>query len=89
MKTALFVCLGCIAYRIGSTRIEDMAGIGRLMPWTMAAFAVGGLSLVGVPLTVGFVGKWYLVAAALESGGGPSRRRCSSLPSLPPPTCGR
>ena len=68
MKAALFVCLGCIAYRIGSTRIEDLAGIGRRMPWTMAAFAVGGLSLVGVPLTVGFVGKWYLVAAALERG---------------------
>ena len=68
MKAALFVCLGCIAYRIGSTRIDDMAGIGRLMPWTMAAFAVGGASLVGVPLTVGFIGKWYLVSAALESG---------------------
>ena len=68
MKAALFLCLGCIAYRIGSTRIADMAGIGRRMPWTMAAFAVGGASLVGVPLTVGFIGKWHLVAAALESG---------------------
>ena len=68
MKTALFICLGSIAYRIGSTRIEDMAGIGRRMPWTMAALVVGGLSLIGVPLTAGFVGKWYLVAAALETG---------------------
>jgi multicomponent Na+:H+ antiporter subunit D len=38
------------------------------MPWTMAAFVAGGLSLIGVPLTVGFVSKWYLVAASLESG---------------------
>ena len=68
MKSALFICLGCIAYRVGSTRIEDMAGLGRRMPWTMAAFVVGALSLIGVPLTAGFVGKWYLVLAALERG---------------------
>ena len=68
MKTALFVCLGAIAYRTGSVRIEDLAGVGRRMPWTTAALVVGGLSLVGVPLTAGFVGKWYLVVAALESG---------------------
>ena len=68
MKTALFICLGAIAYRIGSVRIDDMAGIGRRMPWTTAAMVVGGLSLIGVPLTAGFVGKWYLVAAALEAG---------------------
>lgn len=68
MKTALFLCLGCVAYRIGSTRIDDLAGLGRRMPWTMAAFVVGGLSLIGVPLTAGFVGKWYLVAAAFERG---------------------
>ena len=68
MKTALFVCLGAIVYRVGSIRIEDMAGIGRRMPWTTAALVVGGLSLIGVPLTAGFVGKWYLVAAAFEAG---------------------
>jgi len=38
------------------------------MPWTMAAFVAGGLSIIGVPLTVGFVSKWYLVLAALEKG---------------------
>jgi len=38
------------------------------MPWTMAAFVGAGLSLIGVPLTVGFVSKWYLVQAALEQG---------------------
>ena len=68
MKTALFVCIGAIVYRIGSARIDDMAGIGRRMPWTCAALVVAGLSLIGVPLTAGFVGKWYLVAAALEAG---------------------
>lgn len=36
------------------------------MPWTMGAFVVGGLSLIGVPLTAGFVSKWYLIVGALE-----------------------
>jgi multicomponent Na+:H+ antiporter subunit D len=68
MKGALFLALGCIAYRIGDTRVESFAGLGRRMPWTMAAFVAGGLSLIGVPLTVGFISKWYLVLAALEQG---------------------
>ena len=68
MKGALFLALGAVAYRISSTRISDMAGLGKAMPWTLSAFAVGGLSLIGVPLTAGFVSKWYLIVAALELG---------------------
>jgi multicomponent Na+:H+ antiporter subunit D len=67
MKAALFCAMGCIFYRIGSTRIDHMAGLGRLMPWTMTAIVVGGLSLLGVPLTAGFISKWYLVQAALQA----------------------
>lgn len=66
MKGALFLVLGCIACRQSSFRIDDLAGIGRRMPWTMAAFTVGGVSLIGIPLTAGFVSKWYLILAALE-----------------------
>ncbi len=66
MKGALFMALGCIVFRTGSVDIKDMAGMGRRMPVTMAAFVVAGLSMIGVPLTVGFVSKWYLVLAALE-----------------------
>jgi len=68
MKGALFMAMGCVMYRIGSVRLERMGGLGRAMPWTMAAFVIGGLSLIGVPLTVGFISKWYLVQAALEQG---------------------
>jgi len=68
IKTALFLALGCVVYRVGSARIEAMAGLGQRMPLTLAAFVVGGLSLVGVPLTVGFISKWYLILAALEQG---------------------
>ena len=68
MKGALFMAMGCVMYRVGSVRIECMNGLGRAMPWTMAAFVAGGLSIIGVPFTVGFISKWYLIQAALEQG---------------------
>ncbi|NCA70341.1 MAG: monovalent cation/H+ antiporter subunit D family protein [Sphingobacteriia bacterium] len=68
MKGALFLALGAIIYRIGSSDLDELAGIARQMPLTMAAFVIGGLSLIGVPLTVGFLSKWYLILAAMERG---------------------
>ena len=68
MKATLFMAVGCIVFRIGVVRIEDLAGIGRRMPLTMGAFVIAGLALIGVPGTVGFVSKYYLVAGALEKG---------------------
>lgn len=68
MKGALFMALGCVMYRIGSVHIEAMYGLGKRMPWTMGAFVGAGLSLIGVPLTVGFISKWYLILGALERG---------------------
>jgi multicomponent Na+:H+ antiporter subunit D len=68
MKGALFLALGCVAYRLGSVRLGAIAGLGQRMPWTMAAFLVGALSLIGIPLTAGFVSKWYLILAAVERG---------------------
>ncbi len=66
IKAALFMSLGCVLYRIGSAAITDLNGIAREMPLTMAAFVAGGLSLIGVPLTAGFISKWYLIVGALE-----------------------
>jgi multicomponent Na+:H+ antiporter subunit D len=66
MKGALFMAVGAIIYRIGSSKIENIHGLGRQMPWTFGAIVIGGLSLVGVPGTAGFISKWYLVLAALE-----------------------
>ncbi len=68
MKGALFLALGCVFYRLGTVRLGAMKGLAKRMPWTMAAFVIGGLSLIGMPLTVGFISKWYLVLGALESG---------------------
>jgi multicomponent Na+:H+ antiporter subunit D len=68
MKGALFLAMGAIFYRAGSVHIDDLKGIGKRMPVTTAVFVVGGLGLIGVPLTVGFISKWYLVSAALQQG---------------------
>ena len=68
MKSALFLGLGAVAFRLGSVRLADLAGIGRKMPLTMAVFVVAGLGLVGVPGTAGFVSKWYLAVGAIEKG---------------------
>ncbi|PCI65741.1 MAG: cation:proton antiporter [Gammaproteobacteria bacterium] len=68
MKSALFLALGAVMYRIGSVQLSQFQGLGRQMPLTMAAIVIGGLSLIGVPLTVGFVSKWYLLMALIENG---------------------
>jgi len=68
MKGALFMAMGCFAYSLGSVQLADLRGVAHRMPWTFAAFVAGGLSLVGVPLTVGFISKWYLVMATLDQG---------------------
>ncbi len=68
MKGALFMALGAVAYSVGTSRLHEMRGLGQRMPLTMAAFVAGGMSLIGVPLTVGFISKWYLILAAIELG---------------------
>jgi len=70
VKGALFFALGAFWYRYGITRTEDFAGLGKMMPWTMGAFTIGGLSLIGVPLTAGFISKLQLAEAALDRGWG-------------------
>jgi multicomponent Na+:H+ antiporter subunit D len=68
MKGAIFMALGAMWIAFGVTRVAELRGMGRTMPWTSAAFAIGGLSLIGVPGTAGFVSKWALLAASLEQG---------------------
>ena len=66
MKGALLMAVGAVFYRVGSVDIKAFRGLGKQMPLTMAAFTLAGLSIIGVPLTAGFISKWYLVTAALE-----------------------
>ena len=67
MKGGLFLALGGLMYRLGSVEFSVLDGLGRRMPFTAAALVVGGLGLVGVPMTAGFVSKWYLVQGAFEA----------------------
>lgn len=66
MKATLFMALGAVFYRLGVVQVSDLAGLGRKMPLTMAAFVVAGLGIIGVPGTAGFVSKWHLALGALE-----------------------
>lgn len=68
IKGGMFMALGAVVYRMGAARLTDLSGLGRLMPWTMGAFTAGGLSLIGFPLTAGFISKWYLAQACLQAG---------------------
>ncbi|MGY8999507.1 MAG: monovalent cation/H+ antiporter subunit D family protein [Rhodospirillales bacterium] len=68
IKGALFLVIAAVFYRINSVKIEDMAGLAKSMPFTMAAFVAAGFSLIGVPLTAGFISKWYLILGAIDKG---------------------
>jgi formate hydrogenlyase subunit 3/multisubunit Na+/H+ antiporter MnhD subunit len=67
-KAAMFMGAGLIYTTLGHDRIADLQGIGRQLPMTMLAFALGGVSLVGLPPSGGFLAKWLLLSAALTTG---------------------
>lgn len=69
IKGSLFLALGCFAIRLGQrVNLQTVRGIGRHMPFTSLAFVIGGLALIGMPLTSGFISKWYLLSASLDHG---------------------
>lgn len=70
MKGALFMAVAGVVLTYQGTRISDFKGLGRAAPLTMTAFAIAGLSLIGMPLTAGFQSKWALLTALLDSGWG-------------------
>ncbi|MDH2241733.1 proton-conducting transporter membrane subunit [Pseudomonas sp. GD03909] len=68
MKVTLFYCAGNFAETLGIHRIREMDGVGRRMPWTMTAFSIGALGMIGIPPIAGFISKWTLGLGALEVG---------------------
>jgi len=68
IKATLFMGAGMILYRANTTLLSELRGFGGSMPWTFMAIVLAGLSLIGVPGTVGFVTKWYLLEAAISEG---------------------
>ena len=67
-KITLFFAAGSIYTAAHKTEVSQLDGIGRRMPWTMGAFVIGALSMIGVPPTAGFISKWYILHGALDSG---------------------
>lgn len=69
MMACLFLVVGAIVYRTGARNISDLEGLGlhKQMPFTMAAFTVAAISMIGIPPTAGFFSKWYLVLGALNA----------------------
>ncbi len=68
MKITLFFCAGNLAETLGIHKISEMNGVARRMPWTMTAFTVASLGMIGVPPIAGFISKWYLSLGAMEVG---------------------
>ena len=68
VKSLLFLCSGIIIYKTGIKNITDMGKLGYRMPATMACFAIGACSMVGVPPLAGFMSKWVLATAAFQAG---------------------
>ncbi|MGH6949143.1 MAG: monovalent cation/H+ antiporter subunit D family protein [Kiloniellales bacterium] len=66
-KITLFFAAGSIYTAAHKTEVSELDGIGRAMPWTMGAFAVGSLSMIGLPPTAGFLGKWFMLSAAVDT----------------------
>jgi len=65
-KITLFFAAGSIYTVTKKTVVSELDGIGKSMPWTMGAFAIASLSMIGVPPTVGFISKWYILQGAFE-----------------------
>ncbi len=69
-KITLFFAAGAIYTASGKTEVSELDGIGRCMPWTMGAFTIGALSLVGIPPLAGFMSKWMMFQGAAQAGNG-------------------
>jgi multicomponent Na+:H+ antiporter subunit D len=67
-KITLFFAVGSVYLASHRTAVSELRGIGRRMPWTMGAFVIGGLSIVGLPPTVGFIAKYFLFLGAADAG---------------------
>jgi multicomponent Na+:H+ antiporter subunit D len=66
-KITLFFAAGSLYTAAHVTEVSQLDGIGRRMPWTMGAFAIGALGMIGLPPTAGFLGKWFMLQGAMQS----------------------
>ncbi|MCM1100620.1 MAG: proton-conducting membrane transporter [Clostridium sp.] len=68
MKICSFFCAGAVIHRTGRQYVHELDGMGYKMPWVFGIFTVSAFALMGVPGLAGFVSKWNLARAAMESG---------------------
>ena len=66
-KITLFFAAGAIYTAAHKTEVSQLDGIGRRMPWTMGAFAIAALSMIGLPPAAGFISKWYMLSGAMAA----------------------
>ena len=66
-KITLFFAAGALYTAAHKTEVSQLDGIGRRMPWTMGAFAIGALSMIGLPPAAGFISKWYMLSGAMAT----------------------
>jgi multicomponent Na+:H+ antiporter subunit D len=66
-KITLFFCAGSLYTAAHMTEISQLSNIGKKMPWTMTAFFIASLSMIGVPPAAGFVSKWFLAVGSIEA----------------------
>jgi multicomponent Na+:H+ antiporter subunit D len=67
MMACLFLIVGAIAYKTGNRDIHQMRHLNQKMPFTMGAFVIAALSMVGIPPACGFFSKWYLILGAIDA----------------------
>jgi multicomponent Na+:H+ antiporter subunit D len=67
-KITLFFAAGAIYTAAHKTEVSQLRGIGWRMPWTLGAFTIGAVSMIGLPPAAGFISKWYLLGGAFEGG---------------------
>lgn len=68
MKIASFFCAGAIMHQTEKHYVHELDGMGKSLPWTFGIFTISALALMGVPGLAGFISKWYLATAAVDSG---------------------
>ncbi|HHX73613.1 MAG TPA: monovalent cation/H+ antiporter subunit D family protein [Firmicutes bacterium] len=68
MKSTLFLAAGAIILKTGKRKIKELAGVGRQMPFTLFAFSLAAISMMGIPPLSGFLSKWALSLGALDAG---------------------
>ena len=71
MKAGLFIAIGVVAVALGARTVREYAGVARERPYAAGAIAALGIALIGIPPSIGFLGKWYIAVGAVEAANWP------------------